>query len=252
MDFITGNKFKEICHYTYDEKGFIIHSEPVDDEVLRVFVKIDYVHNFFTKPPLKPFILFTHNGDAPVDDSYLTYLNNPNLLKWYGQNVMTVHSKLQSIPIGIANNQWDHGNEFDFIEIINENNIKDNLFYINFEITNFSRNDCLDKLYKFGLQKQERKPFKQYLRELSKSYFVISPEGNGIDCHKTWEALYLKSIPIVAKSINAEFYKDYPIIIINDWSEFNPSNYTIERYIEILEDFNINNININNFLKYEK
>ena len=151
---------------------------------------------------------------------------------------MTIHSKLQSIPIGIANNQWDHGNESDFIEIINENNIKDNLFYINFEITNFNRNDCLDKLYKFGLHKQERKSFKNYLRELSKSYFVISPEGNGIDCHKTWESLYVKSVPIITKSINAEFYKDYPIIIIDDWSKFNPSDFDINLYHEKWKNFN--------------
>ena len=238
MDFITGNKFKQNCHYVYDENGFIVQSEPSRGEILKVFVKIDYVHNFFTKPPLRPFILFTHNGDLPIDDSYLKYLDNINFLKLYGQNVMTIHSKLQSIPIGIANNQWDHGNESDFIEIINENNIKDNLFYINFEITNFNRNDCLDKLYKFGLHKQERKSFKNYLRELSKSYFVISPEGNGIDCHKTWESLYVKSVPIITKSINAEFYKDYPIIIIDDWSKFNPSDFDINLYHEKWKNFN--------------
>ena len=242
MDFITGNKFKKNCHYVYDENGFIVQSQPLRGEILKVFVKIDYVHNFFTKPPLRPFILFTHNGDLPIDDSYLKYLDNINFLKWYGQNVMTIHSKLQSIPIGIANNQWDHGNEYDFIEIINENNVKNNLFYINFEITNFARNDCLQKLSTFGLYKQERKSFKEYLRELSKSYFVISPEGNGIDCHKTWEALYLESIPIVTKSINIEFYKDLPIIIINDWSEFEPSNFDIDLYNRIWGTFDKNKI----------
>lgn len=248
MNFITGNKFKEICHYTYDEAGFVIKSEPVDNEILRVFVKIDYAHNFFTKPPSKPFILFTHNGDSPIDSSYSNYLDNPNLLKWYGQNVMTIHSKLQSIPIGIANKQWDHGNEYDFIEIIKEDNLKDNLFYINFEITNFSRNDCLERMYKFGLQKQERKLFKNYLRELSKSYFVISPEGNGIDCHKTWEALYLKAIPIITKSINSDFYTDLPIVVLKDWDDFNPSLFTIEKYNKIWGNFNSAILDINYFI----
>ena len=51
MDFITGNKFKQNCHYVYDENGFIVQSEPSRGEILKVFVKIDYVHNFFTKPP---------------------------------------------------------------------------------------------------------------------------------------------------------------------------------------------------------
>ena len=31
--------------------------------------------------------------------------------------------------------------------------------------------------------------------------FVASPSGNGLDCHRTWEALLLRSIPIVKVSV---------------------------------------------------
>jgi hypothetical protein len=90
-------------------------------------------------------------------------------------------------------------------------------------------------------------PFKEYLEELSKSYFVISPNGNGIDCHKTWEALYLRSIPIVTKSINIDFYRDYPIIVIDDWSKFNPNDFNVDLYNKTWGDFNIKNLNIKHF-----
>ena len=33
--------------------------------------------------------------------------------------------------------------------------------------------------------------------------FVASPSGNGLDCHRTWEALLLRSIPIVKVQTNA-------------------------------------------------
>jgi hypothetical protein len=79
-------------------------------------------------------------------------------------------------------------------------------------------------------------PFNQYLEEVAKSYFVISPNGNGVDCHKTWESLYLKSIPIVTKSINVDFYKNYPIIIINDWSELNLSILTVDTYNKLWDN----------------
>jgi len=238
MELITGNKFKKICHYSLDEYGFIKNIEPNNDEVLKIFVKIDYVHYFFSLRQDRPYILITHNGDIPVDNSYLKYMDDPYMVKWFGQNIMTIHNKLVSIPIGLANEKWPHGDENIFMEVVNENNVKDNLFYINFEITNFARNDCLQKLSTFGLYKEDRKSFKEYLRELSRSYFVISPEGNGIDCHKTWESIYLKSVPIITKSINAEFYKDYPIIIIDDWSKFNPSDFNISLYHEKWKNFN--------------
>lgn len=244
MEFITGNKFKRICHHSYDEFGFSIQSEPVDGEILKVFVKIDYVHNFFMNPPSIPFILITHNGDIPVDDSCLRYMENSNLIKWFGQNIMTTHHKLISIPIGLANEKWPHGDEKVFNDVMSQNISKERLIYVNFDVnTNrIERNYCLSELNKKGLEMSDKLPFKQYLEELAKTYFVVSPNGNGVDCHKTWEALYLGAIPIVTKSINIYFYKGYPIIIIDDWSNFNPDYYTVDLYNKIWDDFNQNKL----------
>ena len=248
MDFINGNKFKSLCHHSLDESGYIIQNEPKNGETLKVFVKIDKIHQFFRNSPNRPFILITHNGDLPVDSSLLGYLNNPFLIRWYGQNINVTHHKLKSIPIGIANESWPHGNVNEFLEIINEENKKEKMVYVNFEITNLNRNTCLSELSKFDLYLEEKKPFKEYLRELSKSYFVVSPEGNGIDCHKTWESLYLMTIPIVTKSVNIDQYRNLPILVINDWSEFNLNNLNVDLYNEMIKGFNPSDINIKKFL----
>jgi len=247
MDFITGNKFKRNSHHSYDEQGYVIHSEPLNNEILKIFVKIDYVHTFFSRNIETPYILFTHNGDLPVDDNYLRYMDNPNLLKWYGQNIMTHHPKLVSIPIGLGNEIWDHGDEKVFSEVICQNIIKERLIYVNFDVnTNrHERKYCLSELNQKGLEMGEKLPFKQYLQEVSKSYFVVSPNGNGVDCHKTWESLYLGTIPVVTKSINIDFYKDYPIIKIDDWSKFNPDYFTVDLYGKIWGDFNQNKLFFN-------
>ena len=251
MDFITGNKFKKYCHYTLDEAGFVKHSEPSLGEVLRIFVKVDYVNHFFGLNIDRPYVLFTHNGDLPVDDNYLRYMDNPNLLKWYGQNIMTHHPKLVSIPIGLGNEIWPHGDENVFNEVIHQNLEKERLIYVNFDVnTNRrERNYCLSEVNKRGLEMDVKLPFKNYLEEVAKSYFVVSPNGNGVDCHKTWEALYLKTIPIVTSSINVDFYKDYPLMVINNWEDFDPSIYTIELYKKIWADFDPITLNINHFIK---
>lgn len=49
----------------------------------------------------------------------------------------------------------------------------------------------------------------------------LSPRGNGLDCHRTWEALYLDAIPIVWHSTLDSLYVNLPIIIIHDWKEIN-------------------------------
>ncbi len=53
---------------------------------------------------------------------------------------------------------------------------------------------------------------------MRKSLFVPSPAGNGLDCHRTWEALYLGAVPVVLKS---EFCGDstWPVLVIDQWDE---------------------------------
>lgn len=50
------------------------------------------------------------------------------------------------------------------------------------------------------------------------SKFVPSPAGNGLDCHRTWEAIYLGCIPVVLKS---EFCGDstWPVFVIDKWND---------------------------------
>jgi hypothetical protein len=49
--------------------------------------------------------------------------------------------------------------------------------------------------------------------------FVISPEGNGIDTVRTWECLYMGTIPIEKRNINNQFFTDLPICFVNTWEE---------------------------------
>jgi hypothetical protein len=47
--------------------------------------------------------------------------------------------------------------------------------------------------------------------------FVVSPQGNGIDCHRTWEAMALGCIPIVKSHELDPLLSQFPILIVPDW-----------------------------------
>jgi hypothetical protein len=49
--------------------------------------------------------------------------------------------------------------------------------------------------------------------------FVVSPQGNGLDCHRTWEAISLGCIPIIKTSELDSLFDDLPVWIVKDWSE---------------------------------
>ena len=63
--------------------------------------------------------------------------------------------------------------------------------------------------------------FKGYMADLARSKFVLSPRGAGMDCHRTWEALLVGSIPIVPSTKINDLYENLPILIIEDWSVIN-------------------------------
>lgn len=70
----------------------------------------------------------------------------------------------------------------------------------------------------------------------------MSPQGNGIDCYRTWEAMYLKSIPIVQKSRHMDNFKDLPILFTSNYKEITPS-YLNNKYDEMLnKDYNFDKL----------
>ena len=65
------------------------------------------------------------------------------------------------------------------------------------------------------VNKGKSKPYEVYLADMAKWRFTISPPGNGIDCHRTWEALYLGVIPVATPAAGG-LYEYLPVIITED------------------------------------
>ena len=61
-------------------------------------------------------------------------------------------------------------------------------------------------------------------REKTRYAFVVSPHGNGLDCHRTWESLVLGNIVIVKRSSLDPLYEGLPVVILEDWREITPEN----------------------------
>jgi len=251
MNFICGNKFKALCDFSFDEEG--IKKNENKNQIFKeplVFIKTDYIFNVIDRFTEKPIRIITHNSDLCIDEKYIPLLDSKNIIHWYAQNISINHPKLSSIPIGIANPKWTHGNKQLLRECINKNNKKTNLVYANFTVnTNKKeRSLCLESIKRKSIDFITGLSFEDYLDDLSRSMFAISPNGNGIDCHKTWESLYLKTIPIVTRSINSEQYRDLPILIIDKWDDLDTLRLDEDLYTSLIEKPDKFKLNIKNFL----
>lgn len=237
---ISGEKLQSIadatilisenCNLPFFEKNKI-KSVSKDDiteikKLKKIFVYTHDLKYFFDNiyPNLENFILISHNSDYGIDAEFLKYLNEDKIIKWYSQNCYIEHDKLEPIPIGIANSRWPHGNLDALLRIKSIGNEKKYLVYNNFNNeTNLIERQSIETILNLNkIPKDSKRTFDEYLDFISKSVFCIAPPGNGKDCHRIWECLYLDTVPVVKYDIAFSRFKDLPILFFNSWNDLTP------------------------------
>ena len=74
-----------------------------------------------------------------------------------------------------------------------------------------------------------------YFQSLPSYKFVVSPEGNGIDCHRHYEALIAGCIPIIERNpLTEDKYQGCPVLWTDDYSEITPA-YLEKTYEEMID-----------------
>lgn len=196
-----------------------------------------------------PFTLVTGDSDTPINNNLIRHesiqkiLNHPNLMKWFAQNMVADHPKLHQIPIGMDYHTmwerpgiWGLAQQSPFAQeralintFANAPDFSERFFagYCNwhFAIDRGDRQTCLEKIDKnICLIEKSHLPRISSWQRQAECMFVISPEGAGIDCHRTWEAILLGCVPVVKKSKFTELFKHLPVVVLEDWSEFNAAH----------------------------
>ena len=97
-----------------------------------------------------------------------------------------------------------------------------------------TRLKILKNLKKNGIE--DIYPVNDFFKVLSEYKFVISPEGQGIDCHRHYEALIFGCIPIVEHNrYMKEKLKGLPVLYTYDYSEITPA-YLEKKYEELMKN----------------
>ena len=66
----------------------------------------------------------------------------------------------------------------------------------------------------------------RYLSSLRGYNFVLSPPGNGVDTHRTWETLYMGGIPIVQRHpAISPLLEGLPAVQVDDWRELQAEGF---------------------------
>ena len=247
IDFIQGNKFKGLTDIHYaPQRGPVpdnyfwesVNNIPVNDyRYLKNTMDVNtlkdgdviYTHTFYVDQLFEliktlnvRLIVVTHNCDTSRG---VTPPNN--VIRWYTTNVDVIHPRVESIPIGLENDIWFPlvYKKDKMIDKLKQPRDYRELVYMNHSI----RTNSVKRLEPYRVL--EGKPwvlsergangigFDEYLDNIYNHRFVVCPEGNGMDTHRTWECLYMGSVPIEKRNTNNRFYTDLPICFIDDWRQ---------------------------------
>ena len=248
-----------------------------------IYVRFDNLKEFINKFNIinNKIILVIGDGDETFPDSFfdsdekfINFIENPNIIHIFAINVNKTHSKLTPIPIGLNYHTLAKGikviggtkpewgatmtpeeQDKEIEEIRNKGlpfskrSIKCySNFHFNMQrdrIHTQDRHDAKEQIPEECIYYEPKHILRKetYLKQLEYA-FVVCPHGNGLDCHRQWEALVLGCIPIVKSSSIDILYDDLPVLIVKEWSDIN--NKLLQSTIHTFKNkqFNYNKLNL--------
>jgi hypothetical protein len=171
------------------------------------------------------FIIFCSNEDTPITEDIHPHIPQ-NVLAIYAANAVGYGGKVHPIPYGLQRKLYPVDVRLDEMQKALESDSKPTkLLYINHaEHTNISERGNIREMFanKSFATISPRVDYPEYCRMIQQHKFMICPEGNAVDCHRNWEVLLLKRVPIMKRNpYLEECYKDYPILWVDDYADVN-------------------------------
>jgi len=179
--------------------------------------------------PRNRFVIFTSHEDTPIDK----YISIPyNVLGVHATNAEFFGDKIHPFPYGLQRELGDNDNRLSIMREMVEKDeavVPNKLLYINCGIERHPDRLPLGKFE--GLpwvttrfdKDSKFFPYERYrdfLAELQDHKFMLCPRGHGMDCHRNWESLYLRRVPIMKFSpYFARLTEGFPVLFVNEWTD---------------------------------
>jgi hypothetical protein len=214
--------------------------------------KNDLLHLCSCFPDVK-FIIFTNLEDTPIDD-YIFDLIPENVLCISAVNAVSFGGKVIPAPYGIQRRMSPSDNRIEDLSSYMRNlpiNPPGLLYVSHNEGSHEERLGIKDMFRDKSWSEvhDQRVTYSVFLYNLSQSKFMICPRGNAIDCHRNWEVLYMRRVPIMKKHpYLQELFKNYPVLFVEDFVEVTEKLLIDNDHLfQEAQQMDLNSLNLNNF-----
>lgn len=197
--------------------------------------------------PQNKFVIFTSHEDTPID----VYISVPeNVLGIHAVNAVYQTNKVHPLPLGLQRQIGETDNRLEIMKELvekDEPQTPTKLLYINCGLGSerneqeraplpfFGRFDWATCRFEPQSKFYPYSKYREFLTELRDHKFVVCPKGHGMDCHRNWETLYMRRVPIFKDHpYFRQLMEGFPVLFVNEWTDITPkllvdNNYLFEQ-----------------------
>tara|TARA_B100001113_G_scaffold195172_1_gene160093 strand:+ start:38 stop:982 length:945 start_codon:yes stop_codon:yes gene_type:complete len=175
--------------------------------------------------PMMKFIIFTNLEDTPIDEDIFDCIPD-NVLCISAVNAIENGGKVIPSPYGVQRRMSPSDNRIEQLGNAMKVDVDPSRFtllYVNHNDSSHQDRVGLKNIFRdqsWSNVDEKRVDYYNFLLNLANHKFILCPRGNAIDCHRNWEVLYMRRVPVMKRYEYLEIlFKDYPVLWVNDYSE---------------------------------
>lgn len=132
-----------------------------------------------------------------------------NVASWFCVNANVVDDRIIPIPFGIPD--WT-ASLIDTMRLPVDKKPEDRI-YVNFSLNTLERADIKRMARAVDwCHDSDEVSHEEYVRQVANHKVIMSPNGNGFDCYRNLESIYLGSVPLIVDGLWTRAYDGLPIL----------------------------------------
>ena len=202
-------------------KRDIIEVKPEDEKYVFGLMEESNLLKLCGCYPMMKFIIFTNLEDTPIDEDIFDAIPK-NVLCISAVNAIEHGDKVIPAPYGVQRRMSRLDTRIDQLKNAMGKNLDPPLqFYINHNDNSHPERKGLKDFFRnWATVEDQRVDYTNFLLNLARHKFVLCPRGNAIDCHRNWEVLYMRRVPVMKRDEYLEvLFKDYPVLFVDKYSD---------------------------------
>ena len=169
------------------------------------------------------FIIFTNLEDTPIDDQIRV---PDNVLCIAAVNAVAHGGKVVPAPYGVQRRMNPSDDRIERLGSAMRAGVEPSMFkllYVNHNDNSHEDRVGLKDMFRdreWANVDEQRVDYYNFLLNLAKHKFILCPRGNAIDCHRNWEVLYMKRVPVMKRyPYLEELFRDWPVLFVDKYTD---------------------------------